>query len=251
MQTPLIPSRLAIPAALPPAYELVLAAGEGAHDTACRIAPERGAGAFVWAPHAHVLDFAVVLEPDEPLRTARRAFIAGMGALADAVAAYCPPEKPVAILWPDTLVFNVARLGGGRLGIPDGCGEDDVPDWLVVSAQLLASKADFGDPGLTPDSTSLEEEGFDPDEFTALAESFARHLMLAFDTWNERGFKAVAEGFLARLPEAAPGERRAIDESGDLLARAPGSAAAPTRTRLAPALAEPAWFDPATGMVRL
>jgi hypothetical protein len=135
--------------------------------------------------------------------------------------------------------------------VSEGCGEDDVPDWLVVSVQILASKADFGDPGLTPDSTSLEEEGFDPDEYTLIAESFARHLMLAFDTWNERGFKAVAEGYLARLPEGAPGERRAIDETGDLLTRAQGSTAAPARAPLAPALAQPGWLDPATGMVRL
>ena len=59
----------------------------------------------------------VVLEPDEPLRTARRAFYAGMNALADALLVHAPPEKPIAIDWPDALRVDGGLVGGGRLDV--------------------------------------------------------------------------------------------------------------------------------------
>ena len=45
---------------------------------AVEIAPQRGAGTLVYVGRFDLAEFAVVLEPDEPLRTARRAFYAGM-----------------------------------------------------------------------------------------------------------------------------------------------------------------------------
>ena len=62
-----------------------------------RMPPELGAGTLVYVGRFDLAEFAVVLEPDEPLRTARRAFYAGMAALADALAAHAPPEKPIAV----------------------------------------------------------------------------------------------------------------------------------------------------------
>ena len=61
----------------------------------------------------------------------------------------------------------------------------------------------------------------------AIIDSFARHLMTAFDRWNERGFEAIARDYLERLPRRKAGERRAIDSNGDLLVKLPaGSGAA-------------------------
>uniref|UniRef100_UPI001F3A7824 biotin/lipoate--protein ligase family protein n=1 Tax=Geminicoccus flavidas TaxID=2506407 RepID=UPI001F3A7824 len=117
---------------LPPAYRLVVRNEPGAAFAhACRLAPDAGAGTLVWVPRPDVLELAVVLEPDEALRRARRAFFAGMVATADAIAAACAPEKPIGFDWPDGIRFDGARLGGGRLGWPEKCGEADVPDWLV------------------------------------------------------------------------------------------------------------------------
>ena len=56
------------------------------------IAAEAGAGTLVHVGRFDLAEFAVVLEPDEPLRSARRAFYAGMAALADALTAHAPPE---------------------------------------------------------------------------------------------------------------------------------------------------------------
>jgi hypothetical protein len=98
---------------------------------------------------------------------------------------------------------------------------------------------------LRPLSSALEDEGFDDLGSGALVESFARHLMVAIDAWQEKGFGEVAKNYLARLaPEA--GVRRDIDDNGDLLVRRMGKVEAERRSLLH-ALAAPSWLDPATG----
>jgi hypothetical protein len=234
---------------LPPVYRLVaVEEGSDAFTSACRIARESGAGTFAWARRSDVLDFAVVLEPEEPLNSARRAVFAGMSAIADALAALSPPEKPITFNWPTTVLFDGGRLGGARLASPEDCGEDHVPDWLVFAVMLLAAPAERHDPGAFPDATWLDEEGFDPAEHQTMIESFARHLMLAFDSWAERGFEAVAETYLARLPKETREGRRGIDRNGDLVRH---SETGVDRVPLLPALHEAAWWDPRTRMPRL
>ncbi|MDB5645220.1 biotin/lipoate--protein ligase family protein [Methylobacterium sp.] len=233
---------------LPPAFMgRVLAPPADAFAEAIGIARRDGseaAGTLVLVDRADVLDVAVVLAPDEPLDTARRAFLAGMVALADAVGAHGPPEMPLTFVWPDVLVFDGARLGGGRLAWPEGCPDAEVPDWLVFSFMLIVSKAAAGDPGLTPGSTALDEEGFPPGIRTHLVESFARNLIRAFDGWAEVGFKDVAGRYLAHLP-TPPGVSVTIDTKGDVIL---GEA---ERWPLAALLREAAWLDPGTGTVRL
>ena len=100
------------PLDLPPPYTLVALRESGdAFAHACRIAGEAGAGTFVWVGRFDLLEFAVVLEPEEPLESARRAVYAGMTALADAVAAYSQPEKPLDFGWPDACA-STARCWG-------------------------------------------------------------------------------------------------------------------------------------------
>jgi hypothetical protein len=236
---------------LPPSYRLiVLRERADAFNHACGLGSQAGAGSLVWVRRFDVVEFAVVLEPEEPLVSARRAFFAGMSALADAVGSACPPDKPVEFAWPGTLLFDRARLGGGQLGWPQNCAEEEVPGWLVFSAMLLASKHGSGEPGLTPDSTSLEDEGCD---FTheALLESFARNLMRAFHLWNEQGFGPIAEEYLSRL-----GLRRkkdpwaSIADNGDLIISC-ADRAQNERLALLPALEEAAWLDGVSRRPRL
>jgi hypothetical protein len=170
-----------------------------------------------------------------------------MAAIADALASFAPPEKPVTFSWPTTVLFDGGRLGSARLGSPPGCAEDEIPEWLVFSTVLLAISDFAQDPGAFPDVTWLQEEGFEPAEHKLLVESFARHLMVAFDTWGERGFNAVADTYLARLPKEAGDGRRGIDDNGDLLLhRDTGT----ERLPLLPALDEASWLDRRTGMPR-
>ena len=94
---------------LPPGYTLVPLREYGdAFVHGCAIASEAGAGALVWVRRYDLVEFAVVLEPDEPLLSARRAFFAGMNAAADAIAAHCPPEREVSFDWPDAILFDRA-----------------------------------------------------------------------------------------------------------------------------------------------
>ena len=83
--------------------------------------PKEGAGTLVYVGRFDLAEFAVVLEPDEPLRIARRAFYAGMAALADALIVLAPPEKPIAIDWPDAIRVDRGLVGGGRLAWPRRC----------------------------------------------------------------------------------------------------------------------------------
>jgi hypothetical protein len=90
---------------------------------------------------------------------------------------------------------------------------------------------------------SLLSEGFEMIDTDAIIGSFARHLMTAFDRWNERGFEAIARDYLERLPSRKAGERRSIDLNGDLLV-GPAGSGPPERTGLVDALAKAAWYDP-------
>ena len=230
---------------LPPPYTLVRLREAGdAFAHAQHIAPKMGAGTLVYVGRFDLAEFAVVLEPEEPLSTARRAFYAGMAALAEALIALAPPEKPMDIVWPDMLRLDVGLVGGGRLAWPARAKEDEVPPWLVFGAAIrTVSLAD--EPGLTPLSTALEQEGFSDTAGSQLVESFARHFMTINDSWQEYGFGAVAKSYLPRLrPES--GVRREIDENGDLLARRAGKSAVERRS-LAAALKKPSWLDERTG----
>lgn len=234
---------------LPPPYRLARLRERGdAFAEACRMAPA-GAGTFVLTGRFDLLEFAVVLEPEEPLAGARRALFAGMSALADAVAAHCPPETPLGFDWPDALRIDGALVGGGRLGWPHACPEDAVPDWLVFGAMLNASLRHLGDPGAFPEATSLEDQGVE--DTRAVIGSFARHLMLAFDAWAEDGFADVEGAYLARLPKERAGDRLGLEANGDLVVSNEGRRGPVERRPFLPALAAPSWLDPERGAPRL
>jgi hypothetical protein len=228
---------------LPPGYSgHILPPGESAFAHACAIADEQGAGAFVHARKGELIEFAVVLEPDEPLASARRGFFACMHALAEAISAHCPPEREVAFHWPDAIIFDGGLVGGGRLAWPQGCGDDDIPQWLVFGAVLRAEDLPDVDTGAHPDSTSLVGSGFELEQVDNVVGSFARHLMLAFDTWGEHGFRAVGQDYLKRLPKAEGQKKRIIDVNGDLVSTLAGGAS--ERSSLGQALEAHEWYDP-------
>ena len=230
---------------LPPPYRLVSLREVGdAFLHAQKVAAEEGAGTLVYVGRFDMAEFAVVLEPDEPLRTARRAFYAGMNAMTDALMAHAPPEKPIVIDWPDALRLDGGLVGGGRLAWPKGADEDAVPDWLVFGG-MIRTVSMTEEAGLHPLETALDQEGFEEHGASALVESFARHLMVAIDAWEQDGFGAVMKEYLSHLsPEK--GARRDIDDNGDLLVRWIASNQAERRA-LVPALEAPSWYDARRG----
>ncbi|HEX2726304.1 MAG TPA: biotin/lipoate--protein ligase family protein [Beijerinckiaceae bacterium] len=236
------------PLDLPPPYTLVTLREAGdAFAHACGVADEMGAGTLVWVRRFDLVEFAVVLEPEETLASARRAFFCCMAALADAIAVHCLPETEVVFEWPDAIRLNGARIGGARLGWPAPCADEETPGWLVFGAMLTAAWTGGIEPGLRPAVTSLEEEGFDSEQGQALIESFSRYLMRAFDTWSAKGFGPIADQYLARLEVRKAGERRGIDGNGDLLIRRHGREDV-ERQALVPALREAVWLDRCSGM---
>lgn len=238
-------SRLASYLDLPPPFRAVALREAGdAFAHAIKIAASAGAGTLVHVGRFDLAEFAVVLEPEEPLRSARRTLYAGLAALADALAAHAPPEKPINIVWPDAIWIDGGLVGGGRLAWPAHADEDAPPSWLVFGAIIRTVAADEQEPGLHPHAAALDAEGFDVSA-GRLVESFARHLMVAIDAWQQDGFADVAKSYLARVaPEN--GVRRELDTDGDLLLRRAGKTALERRL-LVPALAQPSWLDPASG----
>src|SRR5262252_7772131 len=147
---------------LPPVYRLITLREVGdafAHATA--VAGREGAGTLVYVGRFDLAEFAVVLEPDEPLRTARRALYAGCVALADALAAFAPPERPIDFAWPDTVRVDGGIVGGVQLAWPQSADESARPDWLVFGAMIRTIALGENEPGLRPLGAALEEEGFE------------------------------------------------------------------------------------------
>jgi hypothetical protein len=227
----------------PPFRPIALRESGDAFAHACAIAATEGAGTLVHVGRFDLAEFAVVLEPEEPLRTARRALYTGLSALGDALAALAPPEKPISFDWPDAVRIDGGLVGGGRLAWPPAADEDEPPAWLVFGAMIRVVAMDEGEPG-QPVLAALDQEGFEDPNSDRLVESFARHFMVTIDGCREEGFGEVATHYLARFARA-DGRHWAIDENGDLLMRR--AAREVERRSLVAALAEPSWLDPKTG----
>jgi hypothetical protein len=241
---------LAEPIHLPPPFTLVRLRESGdAFAHACRIAPESGAGTLVYVGRFDLAEFAVVLEPTEPLGSARRAFYAGMIALTDALRAYAPPSKPITIGWPDAVRIDGGLVGGGRMAWPSDADEDAPPPWLVFGAMIRTIAMSDDDPGVHPLASALDQEGFGEVGAVQITESFARHLMLALDSWRVDGFDGLARDYLTRMPRERQTIQR-IDDRGDVLTRRIGTDRV-ERSDLVQALATPSWLDPSFGGPRL
>jgi hypothetical protein len=239
-------SRSASTLDLPPPFQLVTLREVGdAFAHAQAVAPEQGAGTLVHVGRFDLSEFAVVLEPDEPLASARRVFYAGMVALREALLVHAPPERPIAIGWPDAIYVDGGLIGGARLAWPAGTAEAEVPDWLVFGAAIRLVALGAEEAGLQPLVTALGEEGFDDLGSGRLVESFARHLMLALDAWRTGGLAGVTRQYLDGL-QMEKGAIPSLGAQGDLVVRWRGRRE-PDRHVLAAALGTPSWLDPATG----
>jgi biotin-(acetyl-CoA carboxylase) ligase len=243
---------IAPPLDLPPPFRLVTLREVGdAMTHATDIASEAGAGTLVYVGRFDLVEFSVVLEPDEPLRTARRVLYAGVNALVNALASHAPPEKPITLDWPDAIRVDGGLVGGVRLEWPEAADEDQPPPWIVFGAMIRTVAMGEEEPGLQPLATALEDEGFYDAGSGWLVESFTRHLMSEIDAWNEYGFGEVAKNYLPHLalsppsPVSGGGVLCEIDENGDLLEKRVDGAGIMRRS-LVSALSRASWLDPET-----
>lgn len=228
---------------LPPSFTPVRLRERGdAFAHAVAVAAKEGAGTLVHVGRFDLAEFALVLEPEEPLSRARLAFYAGMTALTEALIAFAQPETVLEIRWPDAVTVNLGLVGGGRLAWPEGVAEADVPPWLVFGGMIRTNLMGVNEPGLNPSVTSLDQEGFESIETGEVIASFARNFMVALDGWQETGFAAVARSYLELMPRE-DGLSRSIAENGDLLERRGGKV---ERRAFVPALEKAQWYDPQT-----
>jgi biotin-(acetyl-CoA carboxylase) ligase len=213
---------------LPPPFSLVALREAGdAFAHAQAIATREGAGTLVWARRFHMAEFALVLEPEEPLATARRVVYAAGNALADALSIHAPPQQPIGFDWPGGLRVDGALVGGLRLAWPAEAAEEAVPDWLVLGCSVRMVVMRAGEPGFRPLLGGLDEQGFEELSAPALIEGFTRYFLREMNEWNAEGFGAV--------------ERRWLDRADEEMT------ALPDDRLLAEALQVPAWLDPETG----
>jgi hypothetical protein len=161
---------------------------------------------------------------------------------------HAPPEKPINFAWPDAILIDGGLVGGARLAWPAGSDEDVPPAWLVFGAMIRTAAIDEQEPGLHPLAAALDAEGFDLGSHRLL-ESFARHLMVAIDAWQQIGFGEVARSYLSRLA-LKKGVRPDIADNGDLLMCDTDETAIERRPLLT-VLAMPSWLDLSTGGPRL
>jgi biotin-(acetyl-CoA carboxylase) ligase len=226
---------------LPPPFRLVrLREGGDAFGHACANAAELGAGALVFVGRLDVAEFAVVLETDERLTAARLVFCAGMVALYDAIASLAPPQKLIAIEWPDAIRVDGALVGGGRLAWPAGLDEQAAPEWLVFGAAIRLTTVGESKPRVDFPTTTLQAEGFDVCGPGGVVKKFARHLLVTDDRLREIGFAAVTKAYVSRLARQR-GVRHDIAENGDLVMSQKDGLA--ERRALVPMLATPRWVD--------
>jgi Biotin/lipoate A/B protein ligase family len=225
---------------LPPPFRVIKLREVGdAFVQAQSIAASEGAGTLVYVGRFNVVEFATVLEPDEPLRLARRAFYAGLNALGDAVTANAPPGPPITFGWPDAIHVDGGLVGGGRLAWPR-VSEDRVPDWIVFGA-LIRTVSLGREGGVHSPASALQDESFLELNSDRLIETFARHLMANINTWETLGFEAIARSYVRRLA-TQKGAIASIAANGDLLMQWRGRNE-PERHPLLDALAFPTWLD--------
>lgn len=231
---------------LPPPFRPVKLREAGdAFAHAQSIAAREGAGTLVYVGRFDVVEFATVLEPDEPLSLARRTLYAGLNALGDALSAHAPPECPITFKWPDAIYVDGAPVGGGRLGWPPGGREQEPPEWMVFGASIRTACMDH-DPSGLPLTAALDEQGFSDLGAHRLVASFARHLMSGIHTWQSLGFDAIARSYLHRLESRKGATASIAEENGDLLLQWRG-ASEPERHSLVDALRRPSWLERAAG----
>lgn len=201
---------------LPPPFTLITLREAGdAFAHAQAIAGKAGAGTLVWARRFDLVDCAVVLEPAEPLALARLAFYPAMNALADAVAAHCAPEHPLAFDWPGGIRLDGVPVGDGRLAWPKDAHDAAVPDWLVFGARVRIATLDGQADG---ERLGLDQVGGMEGDAESLVESFARHLMANLHGFSgDRGASQVPR-YVERLAPSDSGDSSfAIDVNGDLV----------------------------------
>ena len=136
---------------LPPPFRLVTLreAGDAFAHAARQIAADEGAGTLVHVGRFDLVEFALVLEPDEPLRRrAPRVLCRHDGACRCARRARAAGKDDQYRLARTRSSSTARWSAAARLAWPDDASEDAPPDWLVFGATVRVAAMEPGEPGL-------------------------------------------------------------------------------------------------------
>jgi len=184
-------------------------------------------GDLHWADDPGQFSVAVTLAPEMPLARAMGAVMAAGLGLSEALGVLTPPETAVEFVWPGGLRVNGAACGGLRAAAST-TDPGSEPDWLVIGASIpLLPLAQSGEPGRTPDRTSLRDEGAGDVTAQALAEAWSRHFLAWLNTFLDDGLKPLHDAWRAKWAQRAGGEvslpvsgkALGLDETGGLLVK--------------------------------
>lgn len=193
-----------------------------------------GAGDLFWCEDDDDLALAVALEPDVPTGRCFDMLFAAMVAFGDAVGALAPPEVSVRYRWPCFLLVNGAGVGSAAVVIAEDL-DDGVPRWLIVGLRAaVRPPPGTPEPGLSPQRTTLWDEGCGGLSRNRLLESWSRHFLSWLDRWESEGARPLFLAWQARGDApgepvrvayeggAAQGRYLGLDEAGNMLLRRDG-----------------------------
>jgi len=138
-----------------------------------------------------------VLAPEAPLEDAMAMVFAAANGFADAFGALAPSEVACQFDWPGGIRINGALAGGLRAAAATTDPQTE-PDWLVVGLDIRFFEGATADPGLTPDRTTLWDEGCGEIEPLRLLESWSRHTLVWIHEWLEAGMPRLHEFWRGR-----------------------------------------------------
>lgn len=157
------------------------------------------AGLVTYAEDDARLRLAVLLAPDRPLAEALGASFAVSLGLADALGALGPPELAVHFVWPKAILVN--RGEAGRLRLAAATADPaEIPEWMVFGLDVSIS-SQSEDPGLTPERTTLEDEGCVGIPVPTLLESWSRHFLVWLNRFMSDGLKPLHGAWCAKCME--------------------------------------------------
>ena len=220
---------------LPPLLTAVaVASSHDVHDKAIALAASSEVGTVFYSEAVDRMHIAVVLSPEVAVADAGQMLFAMMIAAGDAIGALAPPEVAVSYQMPGYILLNKGRAGVVRVAVDPAASSGSVPDWMVVSAEVMLATHDVDEESWQQSSqyehTSLSEEGGSHISRTRLVESCSRHFLVWINRWQDDGFRPLYDAWMHRLDteskiivEVASGaEWIGLDETGGTLVKLDG-----------------------------
>ncbi len=184
----------------------------------------RGRRGRRWASPPGNLYVSLLLRPAcPPAQACQLNFVAAV-ALAEAVSALLPTDRPVTLKWPNDVLIRGAKVSG--ILLEASAALDRSIDWLVIGVGVNVGSH----PADTPyPATSLQREGAADATAAAVLQAFAERFQAWYETWRSEGFAPVRARWLAsarglgepievRLErETLQGRFGDLDESGALM----------------------------------